>query len=516
MAFANWCYVRPGSFGWYDDDGVNVTVEGSSAPTEAHFRGFDQPTGIRLVVHGARKGEVPTIRPELPYEAMADMHTVIQDDSAFRGWGSCKTVDGGDFCAYFESDDGINWRRPKLGVVEYRGSRANNFIESVHGTVFYDPAGPPEERYKAIGESYFSKDRLEAYCKRRPGDFDPKSLRTDIVDLKGMGYWWWKGGNVCGARGFFSPDGFRWTAIDEPLVVHHTDTQIVCYYDTRLRKYVAYWRDWAVGYRSELATDENVPRRWIAVGRRSIGRSETDDFRSFPLSELILEPRLDMRPTQVLYTNCKTTFPGAPDQHLMFPAVWDTADDTTSIELASSSDGRAWNYLPGTPVFDTSTFGEWDGGAIFAHPNLIELKDGSLALPYTGYNVPHKYPRGGWRGTSKYAPGYSIWPKGRMIAIEAPERGEFATVAVMPPARANRIRINALTKRAGFIKVEAARIDGSPIPGREFQNAVPLVGDCYKTPLVWKDHDDLGLERGQPLILRFRMEAARLYFVDFV
>ena len=110
----------------------------------------------------------------------------------------------------------------------------------------------------------------------------------------------------------------------------------------------------------------------------------------------------------------------------MFPTLWHMRDDTTSVILASSHDGKLWHYVPGPAVLTTGPFGAWDGGCVFAHPNLLELSDGSFVLPYTGYNFPHKYPRGQF----KFAPGYAVWPKGRLVALEALERGEFATVSV--------------------------------------------------------------------------------------
>src|SRR5439155_9213861 len=151
----------------------------------------------------------------------------------------------------------------------------------------------------------------------------------------------------------------------------------------------------------------------------------------------------------------------------------------TSIALASSHDGKLWHFIPGSPVFATGPFGAFDGGTIFAHPNLLELSDGRFALPYTGYNVPHKYPRRLW----KYAPGYAIWPKGRVIALEAPAKGECATVQIVPPGR--KLRLNALTKRGGSILVEVAGHDGKPLPGRSFADARRLFGDHHWTPLVW-------------------------------
>ncbi len=64
------------------------------------------------------------------------------------------SVHGGDsagLVAYAESDDGVSWRRPELGRIEYEGSKANNLVHSGDGwvpCVYMDMLAPPEERYR--------------------------------------------------------------------------------------------------------------------------------------------------------------------------------------------------------------------------------------------------------------------------------------------------------------------------------------------------------------------------------
>jgi hypothetical protein len=193
----------------------------------------------------------------------------------------------------------------------------------------------------------------------------------------------------------------------------------------------------------------------------------------------------------------------------MFPAIWHTASDTTGIALASSHDGKLWHFLPGPPVFSTGPFGAWDGGCVFAHPNLLELSDGRFALPYTGYNVPHKYPRGQW----KFVPGYLIWPRGRLVSLDAAEFGAFATVGIIPPGR--KVRLNAKTKRAGYILVEVADLNGEPLAGRSFSDASPVIGDNHAALLTWKGEDDLGHKEEEGIILRFRLEEACIFGLSF-
>jgi hypothetical protein len=212
-----------------------------------------------------------------------------------------------------------------------------------------------------------------------------------------------------------------------------------------------------------------------------------------------------MLPSEQIYPNCYTTVPGAPDQHLMFPALWNgSRDDTTRILMASSHDGKVWHWVPGGEILRTPEFGRWDGGCVWATPNLMELPGGDWALPYIANNVPHKYPRGlRTSGTS-----YAVWPRGRMVALEAEDHGEFTLIPLMPPGR--RLYVNALTLRTGWVKVAVLGADG-----RSLAECSPLVGDLALAPVSWGDATDLGVADGRPVTLRVEMKQAKLYGLEF-
>ena len=53
-------------------------------------------------------------------------------------------------------------------------------------------------------------------------------------------------------------------------------------------------------------------RRQIAYYCGVIARTESADFRSFPLSETIIEASSEMGPADTYYLNARTTIPGAP------------------------------------------------------------------------------------------------------------------------------------------------------------------------------------------------------------
>ena len=146
---------------------------------------------------------------------------------------------------------------------------------------------------------------------------------------------------------------------------------------------------------------------------------------------------------------------------------------------------------------------------MFGWPGLIERADGSFALAYEGHNLPHKYPR----AFRQIRGGFLVWPKGRLVAVEAKELGEFTTVGIMPPGR--KLRINALTQRAGGIRVEIATLLDEALPGRGFAECMPIQGDQFWTPVTWNGQDDLGCGINQPIIVRFKMDHAKLFGLQF-
>lgn len=509
LAFCNWHMVstEPG-LSWYDEhrqeDHSRALIMNRSAPDdpEVQWKPPFPNIGIRLkALPAIRSG--PILRPEKPWESRGLSGTMIQDGSIYKAW--CTTgwhydrSHPDNYVCYLESRDGYEWERPDCGILEYGGNRNNNLINREYGWmlhtggIFLDPSAAPEQRYKWVSEANFTREETERFMKLRPDAVDPMGLRPDI-DI------------YMGVRGAVSPDGIHWTFLPDPLVMCHADTHVVAYYDTVRRKYVMYLRDHMLGPQWDAEQKPHPPwKHW----RRAISRTESEHFDRFPLGELVLAPDPAETPNCQLYTNCRTSIPGAPDHHLMFPTVWDTGDDTTFVVAASSYDGKLWQYMPGGRLFRTADPGQWDGGCLFAYPDLLELPNGDYALPYTGYDVPHKYPR----GAAAKNMGYLLWPKGRFAGIEAEEVGQFTISSVVVPG--NVVRINALTKRAGAILVEACDAQGRPFPGYRFDDCIPLVGDCHRTRVTWRHNDRLPLKENEAVVLRFSMRRATIFHLEF-
>ena len=459
--FTSWKYVRQGSFAWRlepsaGDAGAWLKGDGGRP---ARFETSDMPRGIRLVAQSAEKRPLPEgqlaaqVFDEGKYKAWYVMDP-CQEPEAFSTKDKILPGHNGHV-AYAESTDGVHWERPTLGLIEYAGNRNNNLVwrgdlngsaRGFHGgSVFVDPSST-DERYKMIYLGLVTDEEWSAFEQKYPGEADSMARRPDVGGFR----------CVVAVFGAVSPDGIHWTSLPEPLMIHHADTLNTCYYDLDRRQYVAYVRAWQVNER----VPEGQPAdstSWITVGRRSIGRAVSTDFRHFSKPEVVVSTGADMAPSHLFYTNGKTTLPDCPDNHVLFPWIWELENDAGSVWLLSSPDGQHWSRVPGGPVVAPGPWGGPDGAFLTCTGNLLEYPDGRWGIGYSGAPIPHKYPgrdvtqrKGLFPGVSGVS-GLATWPKGRLVALQADGEGEFATVAIVPPG--DRIRINAIVPPTGYIQV---------------------------------------------------------------
>ena len=431
--FLDWRFVLPGELGligpyWAARDGTPIPLrvrdapEWKDRPIDASYAPTDVPQGIRIAAQPAEKGE--------PFpEHGPPGARIIHDDGIYRSWYKTPEDSRAGVLHYAESSDGYDWRNITACQVDW--SACPDAAGSESPELFVDPTAPESERFKmfvrsGVGATDDDKLRiLEQFQETRPDDIYP-AAGDELEHLSGM-------------YGAVSPDGVHWKAIPGPLVIHYSDTTNVVHYDAQLEKYVWYARC-----------------NWF-YGRRSIGRAETDDFRRWPGPEMLVWPSTGLHPSDDWYTNSKTTYPGAADHHLMFPALYHHADDTTELRIFSSPDGIIWSEVPGDPSADPRTSpAHGTAAASSAAWTWCHSPATGSPCPYTGYLYPHKYPRNSVTMRSRVA--YAHWPAGRLGALEAPEAGSFTTLPLVfegnscqpePPDEARRPRPRRGRRQAG-------------------------------------------------------------------
>ena len=162
MVFTTWYWVKQGQFDWVDNDGKTVfarkTVKSLPGDPNTHWKEIDIPHGVRLAAVRAVKGEFP-IKPEHPWEQNGIEITSLYQlpDGKIMAWGICKP-----FNCYLESTDGgKTWKRPRLGKVEFQGSKDNNLGGEGMFRGSYDPTAPPEERFKYVTNTEWTLEEFE-------------------------------------------------------------------------------------------------------------------------------------------------------------------------------------------------------------------------------------------------------------------------------------------------------------------------------------------------------------------
>ena len=96
---------------------------------------IDSSTGAERVLHEPVAENI-ALEAEHPWDQIfSAYHLVLGDGSRWRMYYLCSgrgdedgPPGGWQYCGYAESDDGIEWTKPELGVVEVDGSKRNNLV----------------------------------------------------------------------------------------------------------------------------------------------------------------------------------------------------------------------------------------------------------------------------------------------------------------------------------------------------------------------------------------------------
>ena len=449
---------------------------------------------------------------DAPWEGSGSgYHSVFQDGPLYRMYYKAWHLDVTGkrlhsalhplYCCYAESDDGIHWRKPDLGLFAFQGSKKNNIViasgklgplnvDAGHPSVFKDenPAAPADARYKAFVRS---------------------SKPLGLLPLK-------------------SADGLHWSAMsDGPVITEGAfDSQNLAFWDPIRREYRAYWRVFTAGITNE--------KTWKPGGYRAIRTATSKDFLHWG------EPA-DLSyadsPQEHLYTNQVKPYYRAPHLLLGFPTRYIERGWTESMKalpelehrrlraaasqrygtalteglLMASRDGvrfKRWNEAFLRPGIERE--GTWNYGQQYIAWHLVETKSSLEGAPpeislYAGESY--------WTGSSSALRRYTLRLDGFVSASAPMSGGELVTKPII--FQGNRLSVNFSTSAAGSMRVELEDAQGQPIPGFRLADCDELFGDAIERVVTWKSSPDVGALAGKSVRLRFVLEDADLYALQF-
>lgn len=426
--------------------------------------------------------------------------TVIQDGPLYRLYYRGKpnaSPDGADdeVTCYAESNDGLQWRKPNLGLVEVNGSRRNNVILN-HATgpvphnftPFLDrrPGVPASERFKALG-----------------GLFDMAGHRSS-------------GGLVA----LVSGDGIRWRRLQEkPVItkdnypVQYTDaTMSPAFWSEHESCYVAFIRTWKDdGTNTRAGWGGNI--RWV-------GRVTSSDFVHWSQVEMM---NFGDGPIEQLYNNTTSPYFRAPHLYVgLMPRIVFNRPVVTPAESAQLGLDPRYSRDLSEPVlitsrggtdYDRTFMGAWIRNGLGARHWTSRNNYPALNVVPTGPAEMSLYVQQSYGQPGCQLVRFKL-ETDRLASVHAPfSGGEFVTKLLI--FTGDSLRLNFSTSVAGGIRIEIQNAAGEPIAGYRLGDSIESVGNELERVAKWKGGSNLGRLAGVPVRLRFVMKESDLYALQF-
>ncbi len=463
--------------------------------------------GVSLKLHEPRSGG-KVLSFDKPWEGTSSTYvTVFKDDDRFRMYYRGSSHPDSvirslleleeplipkhlEVTCYAESQDGITWTKPPLGIFEFQGSKENNIVwTGVAGTgstcftAFKDdnPQVPAQEQYKAIA----------------------------IHHPQGWKY----------VMGLVSSDGLRWQPIQkEPIISQkNMDSGLdLAFWDGQQQQYIAYLRDWR-------PVPKHLPEGMHPIGAaiqdriRNLVRSTSPDFLNWSEPEFI---DLGDAPLEHFYTGSITPYFRAPHIYVAVPkrflpwrnffqeALYPGLSDGVFL---TSRDGERWDrrfmeafIRPGREKRD------WMNRSNMTAAGVVPTAPDEISL----YVVRHyKFP-------SIHLERMVVRTDGFVSVHAGYAGGELLTRPLV--FQGDNLSMNFATSAAGSIRLEIQDVQGNPLPGFALEESPLIWGDEIEHTVRWershaKATSDKPLARiaGKPVRLRFVMKDADLYSLRF-
>ncbi|MDO8542976.1 MAG: LamG domain-containing protein [Opitutaceae bacterium] len=409
----------------------------------------------------------PVLKADQPWEhnvVNCDAVLPTEDGSGYRMWYYCwSTRNDPDrsHALYATSADGIQWTKPKLGLLPWKvtGSSDNNLVGAGDSLMFtpFDP--DPARRYKAV---------------RYEGESGAKYFL------------------------YSSPDGLRWQRLSPSAIFDAGDTSHVM------------WDPFTNRYRGYAKVNVGVN----GLRRRGIGFSEETRFESWPALRLVMAPddfddrwappgsiqrthfyRCSVFPYQNMYIGLLSIYRAEDDEGYFHGPIF--------IELVTSRDGVHWRRQDGDrpPILETGPKRSWDHGMLDVGSSLLRVGD-ELRVYYSGYD-----------GLHDYLPFHSAVGMGTLRAdgfasLDGDDNpGSVVTKPLL--GLTGILRLNCEAAK-GLVQVEVLDANDRVLPGYRRREFNEPRGDGIDQVVSWQEHDELPAQAG-PLKLRFWLKNASLY-----
>ena len=375
--------------------------------------------------------------------------------------------------AHAESRDGVHWERTETDVVPGSNLILSPDLHPDSGTVFIDPAGDPDARYKMLI--------------REPND---------------------ERGGCFPARLYLSADGFHWREIGQTGPM---DDRSTMFYNPFRKKWVQSIRAWLpprcrcrlywehADFLQSAAWARGDPPFW--AGADCLDEPGDDRPQLYNLDAVGYES-LMLGLFQILK---------GPPNHI---GEATGTPKLTELTVAFSRDGFHW-HRPCRRAFIGARRepGSWERGYVESTGGVCLIAGDELWFYYSAYAGDPKRVGVAWGVNGMYANGAVGLAKLRrdgFTSLQARFPGAEVLTRPVQFSAGECLFVNANTAGAE-LRAEALDEQGKPLDGYEAAACVPFIGNSTCARLRWKNHDTLGPLRNRPVRFRFTLDRGDFY-----
>jgi hypothetical protein len=424
---------------------------------------------------------------EGPFSGYATiLHAGEKYQAYYRGAPTAEKKDTGDHqvVCYAESDDGIHWTKPSLGLFPRPGAATTNIVladaapdtHNFSPLIDTRPGVNPAERYKAIG-----------------GYHEP------------------------GLSAYVSPDGIRWKRLrDGPVLTRGDvgfkegsksivfDSQNVAFWSDAEGKYLLFYRVYK-------------------EGKRRIARVESDDFLAWKAPTLMEYRRgNEPAPIEQIYISQTQPYFRAPHVYIATSARFMqgrraiTAQEAEAIRVNpryfNDTSDAVFMTSRGGGVYDRTFMEAFIAPGVGAENWTSRTNYPALNVVPTGPHEMSLYVNQNYGQPTSHLRRYSLRLDGFASVRADYDGGEMRTKPLR--FRGSKLLLNFATSAAGGIRVEIQDEGGTPIPGFTLADCRELIGNDIERAVTFAS-GDLRRLAGQAVRLRFVMKDADLYALRF-
>lgn len=375
-----------------------------------------------------------------------------------------------------ESDDGIAWRKPALGIVDDAHGKTNIVFKGFSGAwggILDLPCRPNHDRFVLANCEWFAAEHG-------------------------------KGGITLA----HSPDGLHWQYLHPDAVIPgDSDTVNNIVFDPQTQRYLIYMRAWHAATlvrNRDYVAGPGYAYKHSRNTRRRVGCAVSSDLIHWSEPQIVFYP--DENQTNDFYG--MDVFRAGGYFLGQVKVFDDDAWETMHVELVHSRDGIRWRRFPTPSTFIPVTEpGQPDGYLTYTIQTPVNHGDQTIHY-WSGLDYPHDLARARstiYRGTLR-RDGY--------VSLDASR--QMGALILRPfTLQSDRILINADTRggKIAFALTEpwCYEPEGKPIEGCGFDDCDPFEGDSTRHALSWKGRSDLSHLKGKRLMLRMRWYHGRVF-----